>query len=119
MSYIADVYRKAGLQPLPLEGTIADVLRKSSMDEHRIRSFVHMLVTKGELVRITDLLFHRAALDLLRERLETFKKESGSRIDVAAFKDLAGVSRKYAIPLLEYLDRQRITRRIGDLREIL
>lgn len=119
MAYIADVYRQAGLQPLPLEGTISDVSRKFRIDEPRVRSFVHMLITSGELVRITDLLFHRAALDLLRGSIEAFKTEHGSRIDVAAFKDLAGVSRKYAIPLLEYLDRLRITRRIGDLREIL
>jgi len=40
-------------------------------------------------------------------------------IDVAAFKELAGVSRKYAIPLLEYFDRARVTRRAGDKRVIL
>jgi selenocysteine-specific elongation factor len=40
-------------------------------------------------------------------------------IDVAAFKELAHVSRKYAIPLLEYLDRERVTRRAGDRRLIL
>jgi len=41
------------------------------------------------------------------------------RIDVARFKDLTGVSRKYAIPLLEYLDRERVTRRVGEERVIL
>jgi selenocysteine-specific elongation factor len=40
-------------------------------------------------------------------------------MDVATFKELTGVSRKYAIPLLEYLDRERVTRRVGDAREIL
>jgi len=40
-------------------------------------------------------------------------------IDVARFKDLAGVSRKYAIPLLEYFDRTRVTRRVGDKRQVL
>ncbi|MGZ4816102.1 MAG: SelB domain-containing protein [Terriglobales bacterium] len=40
-------------------------------------------------------------------------------MDVARFKDLAGVSRKYAIPLLEYLDRERVTKRVGDERIIL
>ena len=46
-------------------------------------------------------------------------KASTPKIDVARFKDLTGVSRKYAIPLLEYLDRERVTRRVGDAREIL
>jgi selenocysteine-specific elongation factor len=40
-------------------------------------------------------------------------------MDVAKFKELTGVSRKYAIPLLEHLDRERVTRRVGDAREIL
>jgi len=40
-------------------------------------------------------------------------------MDVAQFKELTGVSRKYAIPLLEYLDREHVTRRAGDVREIL
>jgi selenocysteine-specific elongation factor len=47
------------------------------------------------------------------------QKSKSPKIDVARFKDLAGVSRKYAIPLLEYLDRERVTRRVGDERVIL
>ena len=47
------------------------------------------------------------------------KVTDASLKQVAAFKDLTGVSRKYAIPLLEYLDRERVTRRVGDVREIL
>jgi selenocysteine-specific elongation factor len=54
----------------------------------------------------------------LRKRLATQRLRS-PKIDVAGFKDLAGVSRKYAIPLLEYLDRERVTRRVGEQREIL
>jgi selenocysteine-specific elongation factor len=46
-------------------------------------------------------------------------KAKSPRIDVAKFKELTGVSRKYAIPLLEYLDRERVTKRVGDQREIL
>jgi selenocysteine-specific elongation factor len=50
--------------------------------------------------------------------LSDYKKNS-PKIDVTQFKLLTGVSRKYAIPLLEYLDRERITKRVGDAREIL
>ena len=53
-----------------------------------------------------------------RKLLADYKAKS-TKIDVAKFKDLAGVSRKYAIPLLEYLDRERVTRRVGDERVIL
>jgi selenocysteine-specific elongation factor len=62
--------------------------------------------------------FHRAALDDLRRRVQETKTRS-PKIDVAGFKNLTGVSRKYAIPLLEYLDRERVTRRVGDERVIL
>jgi selenocysteine-specific elongation factor len=78
-----------------------------------------MLVASGELVKVADLVFHRSAIESLREMLRGFKAERGATLDVGAFKDLTGVSRKYAIPLLEYLDRQRVTRRVGDAREIL
>jgi len=46
-------------------------------------------------------------------------KSTSPCIDVARFKELAGVSRKYAIPLLEYLDREHVTRRAGEVRIIL
>jgi selenocysteine-specific elongation factor len=54
----------------------------------------------------------------LRHKI-TALKTTAPKIDVARFKDMTGVSRKYAIPLLEYLDRERVTRRVGDERVIL
>jgi selenocysteine-specific elongation factor len=62
--------------------------------------------------------FHQSALAELRKSMAARKLRS-SRIDVAGFKELSGVSRKYAIPLLEYLDRERVTKRVGDERVIL
>jgi selenocysteine-specific elongation factor len=47
------------------------------------------------------------------------QKSKTPKMNVVAFKDLIGVTRKYAIPLLEYLDRERVTRRVGDERVIL
>ena len=46
-------------------------------------------------------------------------KQFSQRLDVGRFKELTGVSRKYAIPLLEYLDRERVTKRVGEERLIL
>ena len=68
-----------------------------------------------------DLFFYRAALDNLIARLREYaaQHEPERLIDVATFKEIAGISRKYAIPLLEYFDRERITRRAGDKRVIL
>ena len=78
-----------------------------------------MLINSGELIKVADLVFHRSAIDGLRAILQQHKAEHGAKLDVGMFKDLTGISRKYAIPLLEYLDRQRVTRRVGDAREIL
>jgi selenocysteine-specific elongation factor len=60
--------------------------------------------------------FHHSALEGLRQLLAARKS---MRFTVAAFKDWTGVSRKYAIPLLEYLDRERVTRREGEERLVL
>jgi len=80
---------------------------------------VTLLLRDRVLVKLgDDLVFHRDALEALRAKLREIKAVS-PRLDVAKFKDLTGVSRKYAIPLLEWLDRERVTRRVGDSREIL
>ena len=72
------------------------------------------------LVRVSpELIFHRDALGRLPVLLQNYKKSRGERIGVPTFKELTGITRKYAIPLLEYLDRQRLTRRMGDERVIL
>jgi selenocysteine-specific elongation factor len=81
-----------------------------------------LLIDGQVLIRVQgDLFLHRAVVGSLKETLQAYAAahEPDRTIDVAAFKDLAGVSRKYAIPLLEYLDRERITQRQGDRRKIL
>ncbi len=117
--FLAELFARAGLQPITLEEAIAQAGRESGVDAGRVRAFAQMLINSGELIRVTDLIFHRVALEGLRETLRKFKAEHGPKLDVGSFKDLTGVSRKYAIPLLEYLDLQRVTRRAGDAREIL
>ncbi len=80
---------------------------------------VGLLVARGALVKLHDgKVFHAAALEELRRKLWEFAKQS-PRIDVGAFKELAGLTRKHAIPLLEHLDAENTTRRVGNKREIL
>ncbi len=89
------------------------------VDKARAQKIVTLLLREKVLIKVSDeLVFHRGVLEQLRRQLIAYKEQS-SRIDVAKFKELTGVSRKYAIPLLEYLDRERATRRVGDAREIL
>ncbi len=117
--HLSDLYARAALQPITLEEAIAQAGPQFGIDTGRAKRFAQMLINSGELVRVSELIFHRSAIESLRETMQRFKTEKGSRIDVGTFKDLTGVSRKYAIPLLEYLDRQRVTQRVGDVREIL
>ena len=96
-----------------------DVIAGLKIDKVRAQKIVTLLLRETLLIKISDeLVFHRSALLELRRHLAAYKAKSAS-IDVAKFKELTGVSRKYAIPLLEYLDRERVTRRVGDAREIL
>ena len=95
------------------------VLAGLKIDKLRAQKIVTLLLRDKILIKVSDeLVFHHAALDQLRAQLATYKQKS-PKIDVGKFKELTGVSRKYAIPLLEYLDRERVTRRVGDWREIL
>jgi selenocysteine-specific elongation factor len=99
---------------------VKDVLAGLSVEPKRAERLLHILLREKSLIRVSpELIFHQAALAHLKERLSAYKKSKGERISVPAFKDLTGITRKYAIPLLEYLDRERVTRRAGDERVIL
>jgi selenocysteine-specific elongation factor len=112
---IKEVFAAAGLKVPALHEVIAGL----KVDKTRAQKIVTLLLRERVLVKISDeLVFHGDALDELRQKLKTYKANA-PKIDVARFKELTGVSRKYAIPLLEYLDRERVTRRVGDIREIL
>ena len=109
------VYREAGLTPPDLNAAaqgagvplpIADRVSK-------------LLVRQKTLVKLDALLFHADALERLKGDIVRLKTQPGARVDVAAFKERYGISRKYAIPLLEWLDRERVTRRVGDARIVL
>jgi selenocysteine-specific elongation factor len=115
------IYKDAALEA-PTFDEALERAGSSKLSREHARKILQLLIDAGVLVRVaSDLFFHRNALDHLLERLRVYAAahEPQRLIDVAAFKDLAGVSRKYAIPLLEYLDRERHTRRAGDKRLIL
>ena len=79
-----------------------------------------LLVRRSELVRAGDLLFHESAMKQLKSEIQSLKQSGVTdTIDVASFKDRYNITRKYAIPLLEYLDRERVTKRVGEARKIL
>ena len=96
---------------------VPEVLAKSGVEAARARSLLQILLREARLIRVSDdLVFHHMAMEKLRAMLAAHK---GTRFSVGTFKDWTGISRKYAIPLLEYLDRERVTRREGDERVVL
>jgi selenocysteine-specific elongation factor len=110
---IEERFREAALDPPDPQEVLAT--------EHVANAIriVEWLVAEERLVRIRDgRLFHTEPLQELRAKLRDYAEHS-STIDVATFKQLAGVTRKNAIPLLEQMDAERRTRRIGNVREIL
>ena len=81
---------------------------------------VALLVRQKVAVKIGGLYFHQAALDDLKVDVRALKTAGpDARVDVLSFKERYGISRKFAIPLLEYLDRERVTRRAGETRVVL
>jgi selenocysteine-specific elongation factor len=111
---IEEAFLKAGLQVPALK----DVLASLKLDRARAQQIVTLLLRDRTLVKVNEeLVFHRRALEELKAKLVEMKKTS-ARIDISRFKDMTGVTRKYAIPLLEYFDREHVTKRVGNEREI-
>jgi len=117
---IEQAFSSAGLQVPALYNVLAGL----KLDKARAQKIVTLLLRDKVLVKVSEeLVFHQSALAELRRQLAAYKAKATvagvAKIDVGKFKELTGVSRKYAIPLLEYLDRERMTRRVGDERVIL
>ena len=113
---ISREFERAGLT-VP---SFAAVLGKLPVESRRAQKILQILLREKVLVKVADdLVFHHSAVLRLREMVAKYRKERGERLPIPAFKELTGVTRKYAIPLLEYLDREHVTRRVGDERVIL
>ncbi len=118
---LKNIYAQARLEVPSLEMALSQVIIGTKSSKNEARKIFQLLLETGEILKVTeDLYFSRESLTELIEKLKTFPgKGTDNLIDVPTFKDLAGISRKYAIPLLEYFDREKITRRAGDKRLIL
>ena len=110
-------YRDGGLTP----PDAAAVAAASGAPAPAVERVLKLLQRRKTLVKVETLLFHEEALTRLKAEMTALKTAEGAaaRIDVARFKERFGVTRKFAIPLLEYLDRERVTRRVGESRVLL
>ena len=118
---IRAIYDSVGLEVPKLDDVLAGIERECKLDRAKARKILQLLLNSGEIVCISDeYYFSSKTIEDLKSKIREFAgKTPGRVIDVSAFKDLAGVSRKYAIPLLEYFDRTKVTTRSGDKRVVL
>ena len=115
---VAEAYRQAGLKP----PDAASVCAAASATAAAVEKVTSLLLREKTLVRLDTLMFHADTLVALKAEMAGLKAEAAdgrATVDVAAFKERYGITRKFAIPLLEYLDRERVTRRTGDVRLVL
>jgi selenocysteine-specific elongation factor len=118
---IEQLYLAAGVEA----PTIDEAMTKANVPASQrvqARKILQLLIDDRTLVRIqAEMFMHTKVVHELKTKLQTYasQHQPDRLIDVPAFKDLAGVSRKYAIPLLEFFDREQVTRRAGDKRIIL
>lgn len=111
---LVTLFRSAGLQPPALD----EAARTLGIPLTLAQRLHRLLVQRGTWVRVGEHTFDAQVLHALVKEIQA-RKATTPTLDVATFKQITGVSRKYAIPLLEYLDQLRITRRVGNDRLIL
>jgi selenocysteine-specific elongation factor len=115
---IDQAYQRAGLKPPDASAIVAEARAPAPL----VDKMTALLVRQKRLVRIDTLHFHAETLQRLKADMLALKHAApGGRatVDVAMFKERFGVTRKFAIPLLEWLDRERVTRRMGETRVVL
>jgi len=118
---IEEIYLAAGVEAPSLDEAMTKA-NVPAAQRAQARKLLQLLLEEKKLVRIQgDMFMHSQVVVDLKAKLHAYasQHEPDRLIDVPAFKDLAGVSRKYAIPLLEFFDREQVTRRAGDKRLIL
>jgi len=114
---IEEELRKTAFQPPELK-QLAEELKLPSTELGKLRSVLSALEREGKVVKVaTDLYFARASIDTSRARLTDYLQKH-PEITAAAYRDLLGASRKFAIALLDYFDHSGVTTRVGDARRL-
>ncbi|MBM2837781.1 MAG: selB, partial [Deltaproteobacteria bacterium] len=109
---IEKIYIEAGLTP----PTLTELLEKLKIKEREALDLLNLLSKEGRLVKIKEFFFSKDSIDALTASIREFFAMK-SDMTPPDFKEMTGLSRKFAIPLLEYLDSQKVTIRVGDVRK--
>ncbi len=111
---IEEKFLKEGLTPRDYD----EILYEFGKDFHAAEELFKVLLRDGKLVKLTEkIVIHKKILDEIERKVKEYFQKN-SELTVSDFRKIVGegVSRKYLIPMLEYLDKQKITLRIGDKR---
>lgn len=111
---IIEAYQNSGLTPPYFK----DLVEKLELEPEPAGQVLNLLTEEGWIVKVkSELYFDARALKALQEKVVAFL-EQNQELSTPQFKELAGVSRKYLIPLIEYFDAQKVTLRVGDIRKL-
>jgi selenocysteine-specific elongation factor len=111
---ILATYRQEGLTPPYFK----DLCQSLDTDPSGAKDVLMVLVNEGQLIKVKEeLYFHSQTVEKLKAKMVDFLK-ANPEMNTTQFKEIAGVSRKYLIPLLEYFDSQNVTIRVGDVRKL-
>jgi len=111
---IIETYRESGLEP-PF---FRDLGKRLNLDPDRAKDMLNLLINEGVIIKTKDdLYFHVESVDALKKKVVHFF-ETHEEMATPQFKEMAGVSRKFLIPLIEYFDTTNFTIRVGDMRKL-
>lgn len=112
---VISILERSRFQP-PFRGDLANML---SIDEKEVTDILRLLAKEGMIVRINDSVYlSKSNYEKMIEFLKRFFSKK-TEMSVAEFRDMLNTSRKYALPILEYLDSNKITLRVGDMRKLM
>lgn len=111
---IISIYDKSGIQP----PTIKKLLEELDLEMKEVAPVLKLLQGQNILIKINeDFYFSQKAIEQLKDKITGFF-ESSEEMGPVEFKELTGLSRKFAIPLLEFMDKEKLTIRVGDKRKL-
>jgi selenocysteine-specific elongation factor len=111
---VAAALQRGGLTP----PWLTELPAATGLAEAEVTAVLKLLLAEGTLVRVSaELWFDAAAVAGLQERLVSWIRAHGA-ITTGEFKELVGATRKHVIPLAEYFDRERVTLRVGERRQL-
>jgi selenocysteine-specific elongation factor len=112
---LEEIFKAARFAPPDATAAASAVGAPRDVTDHMLK----LLLRSRAIVKVDTLYFHAEALEALKADVRAMKARPDARVDVASFKERYGITRKFAIPLLEFLDRERITKRVGDTRIVI